>query len=132
MSYVMACTRPEAFRAVAVGAGANLDAVLSGLGIKMGSLPPFKCPGTKPVPYMAFMGRNDPFFKYGQAARDDWVRINGCKSRAADAPAKGMGLVTTKYDCPAEYPIEWTAYDAGHNPTPESPKLVWNFFKQFN
>ncbi len=128
MSYALACARPDVIRGVALFSGG----VLSG------------CDGgTKPVAFYASHGIVDQTLdiSWGRSARDHFVHANGVIPKEPDEPVVGSGThVCTIYDGGSgQYPVEWCAFDGGHNPNPyddgssaswTAPE-VWAFISQF-
>lgn len=107
MSYSIACSRANMFRAVAVYSGAQL----SGCG-----------GGTQPIAYMGIHGISDNVLNIsqGRALRDTFVRNNGCTAQSPREPAAGSRthIVTAYSGCRAGYPVVWAAFDGGHGPGP--------------
>ncbi|GAB3834908.1 hypothetical protein GCM10027610_031470 [Dactylosporangium cerinum] len=68
MSYSIACSRPDTFRAVAVYAGAQLSGCNG---------------GTQPIAYIGLHGLRDPVLNIsqGRSLRDRFVRNNGCTAQ---------------------------------------------------
>ncbi len=132
MSYALACTRADVFRAVAVFGGAQLSGC-SG--------------GTRPIAYLGMHGIGDTVLNIsmGRSLRDTFVRNNGCTAQSPREPAAGsMTHITTAYTgCRAGYPVVWAAFDNGHMPGPVdgtytesgvrtwTKSEVWKFFAQF-
>ncbi|RSM91526.1 poly(3-hydroxybutyrate) depolymerase [Kibdelosporangium aridum] len=127
MSYSLACSRANMFRAVAVYSGAQLSGC-SG--------------GTQPVAYMGIHGISDNVLNIsmGRSLRDTFVRNNGCTQQSPREPAAGSRThITTTYSgCRSGYPVVWAAFDGGHSPGPidgggegwrtwTAPE-VWKFF----
>ncbi|GIJ51434.1 hypothetical protein Val02_83200 [Virgisporangium aliadipatigenens] len=133
MSYSLACSRPNVFRAVAVFSGAQLSGC-SG--------------GTQPIAYMGIHGLSDNVLNIsqGRGLRDTFVRNNGCTAQSPREPAVGSRThITTTYSgCRAGYPVVWAAFDGGHGPAPVdgasgdsgartwTKTEVWRFFTQFD
>ena len=133
MSYNLACSRPDIFRAVGIyGTG---DAVIS-------------CGNpAKPVAYLGAHGITDGTFNIssnGHKYRDRMVSINGCTPMNPPEPNQGSLTHTcTSYECPnTEHPVRWCAFDGGHIPAPTDgstnnhwntwlAKEGWEFFSQF-
>jgi poly(3-hydroxybutyrate) depolymerase len=127
MSYSLACSRANMFRAVAVYSGAQLSGC-SG--------------GTQPIAYMGIHGISDNVLNIsaGRSLRDTFVRNNGCTAQSPREPAAGSRThITTTYSgCRAGYPVVWAAFDGGHGPGPIdgggegwrtwTSGEVWNFF----
>jgi len=132
MSYSIACSLANQFRAVAVRSGATLSGCAG---------------GTDPVPYLAFHGIQDNVLPIssGRMLRDTFVRNNGCNQQNAPEPNAGsLTHIKTEYSgCREGYPVIWIAYDGGHvfspgdGTTGESsnsfaPGETWNFFSRFS
>ncbi|WP_020524108.1 RICIN domain-containing protein [Catelliglobosispora koreensis] len=106
MSYSIACSRANVFRAVVVYAGAQLSGC-SG--------------GTQPIAYFGIHGISDNVLNIsqGRSLRDTFVRNNGCAAQNPAEPGPGSGRhITTTYSCRAGYPVQWAAFDGGHGPAP--------------
>jgi pimeloyl-ACP methyl ester carboxylesterase len=132
MSYAIACSRPNVFRAVVVIAGGSFSGC-SG--------------GTSPVAYLGIHGVSDNIANIsgGRAARDNFLRNNGYPAQNAPEPAVGSRThICTKYQGGmAAYPVEWCAFDGGHQASPFDggsgddgsrswvPGETWAFFTQF-
>jgi poly(3-hydroxybutyrate) depolymerase len=132
MSYSLACSRANVFRAVAVYSGAQLSGC-SG--------------GTQPIAYFGLHGISDNVLNIsqGRSLRDRFVANNGCAAQSPREPGQGSGQhVTTLYSCRQGYPVQWAAYDSGHGPAPVdgcsgcedgartwTKAEVWRFFAQF-
>jgi poly(3-hydroxybutyrate) depolymerase len=137
MTYAIACARPNVFRAVALYSAGLLSGCNG---------------GTQPIAYLASHGVSDPVLSYsgGQSLRDRFVRDNGCVPQNPPAPAKGSRthIVTDFAGCSAGHPVEWIAFDGGHDASPADganatappsvkgrttylPGLTWQFFSQF-
>jgi poly(3-hydroxybutyrate) depolymerase len=132
MSYSIACSRANVFRAVAVYSGATLSGC-SG--------------GTQPIAYMGIHGVSDTVLNIsqGRALRDTFVRNNGCTAQNPPEPAAGSRthILTAYSGCRTGYPVVWAAFDGGHTPGPIdgcsgcqgwqtwTSGEVWKFFTQF-
>ncbi|MER6115750.1 RICIN domain-containing protein [Streptomyces sp. NPDC001743] len=132
MSYALACTRANVFRAVAVISGAQISGC-SG--------------GTQPIAYFGIHGIGDSVLNItqGRSLRDKFVSNNGCTPQSPREPAPGSRThITTSYaGCRAGYPVQWAAFDGDHIPGPVdgSPNEsgvttwtkgeIWRFFAQF-
>lgn len=132
MSYALACTRANVFRAVAVISGAQISGC-SG--------------GTQPIAYLGIHGISDSVLNIaqGRSLRDRFVSNNGCTPQNPREPAPGSRThITTSYSgCRAGYPVQWAAFDGDHIPGPVdgSPNEsgvatwtkgeIWRFFAQF-
>jgi poly(3-hydroxybutyrate) depolymerase len=106
MSYAIACTRANVFRAVVVYSGAQLSGC-SG--------------GTQAIGYFGIHGISDNVLNIsqGRSLRDTFVRNNGCAAQNPAEPPQGSGRhITTTYSCRAGYPVQWAAFDGGHGPGP--------------
>lgn len=128
MSYSLACSRANIFRAVAVIAGAELSGC-SG--------------GTSPVPYLGIHGISDSVLNIsqGRSLRDKFVSNNRCTSQSPPEPAKGSrSHIKTVYSgCTLDFPVWWIAHDGDHVGTPQdgngqywAPGETWTFFSQFS
>jgi hypothetical protein len=128
MSYSLACSRANVFRAVAVYSGAQISGC-SG--------------GTQPIAYMGIHGIGDTVLNIsqGRSLRDRFVRNNGCTPQNPPEPAPGSRThITTAYSgCRAGFPVVWAAFDGGHTPGPIDGSTddgwmtwtsgeVWRFF----
>jgi len=130
MSYALACSRANVFRAVAVYSGAQLSGCAG---------------GTQPIAYMGIHGLTDNVLgiSLGRGLRDTFVRNNGCTAQNPPEPGQGSrGHVVTAYSgCRSGYPVVWAAFDGGHTPGPIdgggdgwrtwTSGEVWKFFTQF-
>ncbi|MFP3986464.1 RICIN domain-containing protein [Streptomyces sp. E11-3] len=132
MSYALACSRANVFRAVAVISGGQISGC-SG--------------GTQPIAYFGIHGISDNVLNIaqGRSLRDKFVANNGCTAQRPREPAPGSRThITTTYSgCRAGYPVQWAAFDGGHIPGPVdgSPDEngvttwtkaeIWRFFAQF-
>ncbi len=132
MSYALACSRANVFRAVAVMSGAEISGC-SG--------------GTQPIAYFGIHGVSDSVLNIaqGRSLRDKFVSNNGCTAQNPREPAPGSRThVTTTYSgCRAGYPVQWAAFDGGHLPGPVDGSSnesgvttwtkgeIWRFFAQF-
>jgi poly(3-hydroxybutyrate) depolymerase len=107
MSYALACSRANVFRAVAVISGAQISGC-SG--------------GTRPIAYFGIHGISDSVLNItqGRSLRGRFVCNNGCTSQSTREPAPGSRThITTTYSgCRAGYPVHWAAFDGGHMPGP--------------
>lgn len=128
MSFSLACSRPDEFRAVAVLSGGMLSGCDG---------------GTQPVAYYAQHGTGDSVLNIagGQGMRDQFVANNGC-TPVSPEPAPGPGGESTKtaYEgCSEGHPVTWVVFDGDHNPSqtdpgssePFAPGNTWEFFSQF-
>jgi poly(3-hydroxybutyrate) depolymerase len=126
MSYAIACSRAPVFRAVGVYAG---GAMSGGPDNKI------------PIAYYASHGLADGGIAGGRTARDHFVTVNGCTPQTPPEPASGSGThICTKYSgCSSGHPVEWCAFDGGHDPSPKdrgqtstwNAPETWAFFTQF-
>jgi poly(3-hydroxybutyrate) depolymerase len=107
MSYSIACSRADVFRAVVVYSGAELSGC-SG--------------GNQPIAYMGIHGVSDNVLGIGlgRGLRDRFVRNNGCTAQNAPEPRAGSRthIITNYSGCRAGYPVVWAAFDGGHTPGP--------------
>nr|UMZ45357.1 hypothetical protein [Paramyrothecium sp.] len=132
MSYSLACSRPNVFRAVAVLSGGQLSGCNG---------------GTTPVAYLGIHGLRDNVLSIagGRTLRDRFVANNGCTRQSPREPTQGSytHIGTTYTGCRAGYPVRWVAFDEGHTAAPQdgrpgdsgtnafSPGETWRFFNQF-
>jgi poly(3-hydroxybutyrate) depolymerase len=131
MSYALACARPNVFRAVIAIAVPGPVSGCSG--------------GSGAVAYFGIQGVTDSM-PNARAMRDRFVANNGCAAQSPREPASGSGThITTTYSCRAGYPVQWAAFDGGHQQGPvdgctgcESGARswvkgeVWRFISQFS
>lgn len=127
LSFSLACSRPNIFRAVAVISGSRLSG----------------CAGGKdPVAYLGIHGGSDSILPYrgGTEIRNQFVRNNGCNGVDTPPPAKGsrQTIKTVFEGCSQGHPLWWIAHDGDHTPTPKdskghffAPEETWKFFSQF-
>ncbi|KAH6986932.1 Alpha/Beta hydrolase protein [Ilyonectria destructans] len=122
MSFSVACSRPDVFKAVAVISGAQLSGCNG---------------GTKPVPYLGIHGVADSVLpiNLGRALRDKFLQLNGCQSKSASEPTRGSGShIKTTYEC-SRAPVTWIAHSGDHVADPRdtnsgtwAPGETWTFF----
>ena len=110
MSHSLACDRGSKLRAFAPMAGAFFDGTKS-------------CP--TPVPAWIAHASNDPTvsFASGQAARDIWLKTNGCGTTTM--PTSPSPCVA--YQC-SNAPVIWCVHTDGHVWPSFASKGVWAFF----
>jgi hypothetical protein len=110
MSHSLACDRGSKLRAFAPMAGAFFDGTKS-------------CP--TPVPAWIAHASNDPTvsFASGQAARDIWLKTNGCGTTTM--PTSPTPCVA--YQC-SNAPVIWCVHSDGHVWPSFASKGVWAFF----
>ncbi|KAF2834337.1 carbohydrate esterase family 1 protein [Patellaria atrata CBS 101060] len=130
MSYSIACTLPNDFRAVAALSGGPISGCVG---------------GTSPVAYYGQHGISDQTLPIamGRQMRDRFATNNGCTTREAKEPVVGSKThIVTKYEgCMEDKPVWWTAFDGDHTPIPTDTgsnkdttytgAAVWEFFSQF-
>ncbi len=137
MTYSLACSRANVFRAVAMYSVGLLSGC-SG--------------GTQPIAYLASHGVSDPVLSYsgGVSLLDRFVRNDGCTMQTPPKPAVGSEthIATNFKNCSAGHPVEFIAFDGGHDASPCDgscihapastkgretylPGLTWQFFTQF-
>jgi polyhydroxybutyrate depolymerase len=111
MSNSLACSRGSKLRAFAPMAGAFFDGTKS-------------C--ATPVPAWIAHATNDNVVSYssGQAARDIWLKTNGCGTTTM--PASPSPCVA--YQC-SRAPLHWCVHGDGHVWPKFASKGVWEFFK---
>ncbi|PGG96143.1 hypothetical protein AJ79_09709 [Helicocarpus griseus UAMH5409] len=125
MSYSVACSRPDVFRAVAPIAGAELSGCDG---------------GNTPVAYLGIHGVVDSVLNInmGRALRDKFLQLNGCQNQNAPEPQPGSGShIKTEYSCQPGYPVWWIAHSGDHVADPKdadgswwSPEETWTFFTE--
>lgn len=128
MSYALACSRANVFRAVALYAGAQLSGCNG---------------GNTPIAYFAAHGIRDSVLdiKQGRMLRDRFVMVNGCTQQNPPEPSEDSGThqCTSYQGCKEGYPVRWCAFDGDHNPTEKDrgqneswvPREAWEFLSQF-
>ncbi|KNG86557.1 hypothetical protein ANOM_004896 [Aspergillus nomiae NRRL 13137] len=128
MSYSVACSRADVFRAVAVLSGGEIS------GCDGGSLP---------IAYFGQHGISDSVLgvELGRTLRDHYVQVNDCDAATPPEPQPGSGthVVTDYTGCSEGHPVQWVAFDGDHEPLPSdagssdsfTPGLIWKFFSQF-
>ena len=113
MTLTIGCERGNVFRAIAAMSGS-----LSG-----------GCPdSTNPIAYFGSHGDEDPTIspELGAAARDEFVRINGC----SDAEPVSGPLGLEYQGCMPGYPVIWHPFTGVHEPPPDEGVLIWGFLSQ--
>jgi len=126
MSYSIACSRANVFRAVAVIAGAQLSGC-SG--------------GNTPIAYLGIHGVADNVLNIsmGRSLRDKFLSLNGCAAKNAPEPSSNSGThIKTEYSCNPGYPVWWIAHSGGHTGDPRdsgsstsfAPGETWSFFTE--
>jgi poly(3-hydroxybutyrate) depolymerase len=129
MSYSLACSRPDVFRAIAPYGSPGFVSGCSG--------------GTQPVAVFAAHGTTDNFTD-GISQRNRFVGNNGCTPQTTPEPPRGSRThITTAFaGCAEGYPVVWASFDEGHIPAPRDgasgsggdswlPGETWDFFNQF-
>ncbi|SPO05189.1 related to esterase D [Cephalotrichum gorgonifer] len=131
MSFSLACSKPDIFRAVAVLSGATLSGCQG---------------GTQPVAYYGQHGIRDGVLNIsmGRQLRDRFVANNGCTATNPQEPGRNSRQhIKTEYTgCKEGYPVTWVAFDEDHVALPQDsggdggPNSwtigeVWDFFSQF-
>ncbi|WP_035696811.1 cellulose binding domain-containing protein [Glycomyces tenuis] len=129
MSYSLACSRPDVFRAIAPYGSPGFVSGCSG--------------GTDPVAVFAAHGTTDNFTD-GISQRDRFVANNGCAPQNTPEPSQGSRThITTAFaGCSADHPVVWASFDEGHIQAPRDgaagdgadswlPGETWAFFEQF-
>jgi poly(3-hydroxybutyrate) depolymerase len=122
MSYSVACSRPDVFRAVAPIAGAQLSGCDG---------------GNTPVAYLGIHGVVDSVLNVdaGRQLRDKFLGLNGCSAQEAPEPGPGSGThIKTEYQCSGP-PVWWIAHSGDHVGDPRdgdgglwAPGETWDFF----
>jgi predicted esterase len=75
----------------------------------------------------------------GRAARDEWVKNNGCVVPASVPEWTSGNHVCYSYSCPSNYPVRWCTFNGVHTDTntdngsskPWEPAESWTFITQF-
>lgn len=131
MSYSLACSKPDVFRAVAVLSGAPLSGCQG---------------GTQPIAYYGQHGIRDGVLNIamGRQLRDKFVANNGCTQTNPQEPASNSRQhIKTEYaGCTEGYPVTWVAFDEDHVALPQDSggdggpnswtiPEVWDFISQF-
>lgn len=132
MSYALACSSADKFRAVAVLSGGTFSGCNG---------------GNDPIAYLGIHGVRDDFVSTagGRALRDRFVRNNGCQAQSPREPSRGSlaPRIKTEYSgCRAGFPVTWIAFDEGHVEAPVDGATgnsgrtwtsgeIWEFFSQF-
>lgn len=128
MSYSLACSRSDVFRAVGVLSGAELSSCDG---------------GTDPVAYYGQHGTGDSVLDYDQgvALLDTFVANNGCDEQTPQEPDDGGEHIKTEFEnCDEGYPVTFVAFAGDHTALPEDPGAgssftpgeLWEFFSQFS
>ena len=121
MSWTLACSRPNVFRAVVGHSGG-------------GVANPTTC---QPVAYFGSGGLQENVTQTTQS--DQFAKWDGCTIETfAKAPTGGHACNDYK-GCSAGHPVRWCPYDGPHTPSPNDsgkttswmPSEVWPFFSQF-
>jgi len=121
MSWTLACSRPNVFRAVVGHSGG-------------GVANPTTC---QPVAYFGSGGLQENVTQTTQS--DQFAKWDGCTIETfAKAPTGGHACNDYK-NCSAGHPVRWCPYDGPHTPSPNDsgkttswmPSEVWPFFSQF-
>jgi polyhydroxybutyrate depolymerase len=118
----LGCLRGGSIAAVAAHSGGGpSSADLSATG-------QLECP-QKPVAAIIVHGASDPVVPLteGQASRDHWTRVNGCRSGGLEvfdpAPCK------TQLACAKSRPVVYCEIPGlAHTIWPDAPRAAWNFF----
>ncbi|CAG8984196.1 hypothetical protein HYALB_00004179 [Hymenoscyphus albidus] len=126
MSYALACSRANIFRAVAINSGALISGC-SG--------------GTSPIAMYIQHGLRDTTLPIsaGRSIRDQFVKNNGCTTRSETQPPSGRHTNIAYSGCQSRYPLTWVPFDGGHVPAPTdqgsstsfTPRNNYDFFNQF-
>lgn len=121
----LGCMRGSSIRAIAVHGGAGPASAEYSL---TGTL---DCP-QRPVGALIVQAGADPAVPVavGQASRDHWTRVNGCRSGGLEifdpAPCRNQ------LNCAKDRPVVYCEVpDLAHSTWAEGPRASWNFFSQF-
>ncbi len=114
-SNAIGCELGDRFRAIAPYAGSLWSGCES---------------GNSPVAYLGTHGTADNVvgIEFGRAARDEFIKRNGCSNTTA--PVGSNGCVEYQ-GCTDGYPLIWCEYGGGHGWPDFSTEIVWDFFSQF-
>ncbi|TFK27236.1 fungal cellulose binding domain-containing protein [Coprinopsis marcescibilis] len=121
MSYSLACSNANVFRAVSVIAGAQLSGCTGG--------------ETK-IAYLGIHGVQDSVLAVsnGRQLRDRYLRVNGCQAKTAPEPARGADstFIKTEYTCNPGFPVWWIAHGGDHVAGPSGTNWMatqtWDFW----
>ncbi|PRY58620.1 cellulose binding domain-containing protein [Glycomyces artemisiae] len=129
MSYSLACSRPDVFRAIAPYGSPGWVSGCDG--------------GNEPVAVFAAHGTTDNFSD-GTAQRNRFVGNNGCTPQTTPTPPRGsLTHITTEFTgCSPDHPVVWASFDGGHMQAPRDgasgdgadswiPTATWEFFSRF-
>ncbi|THV30253.1 cellulose binding domain-containing protein [Glycomyces paridis] len=129
MSYSLACSRPDVFRAIAPYGSPGWVSGCDG--------------GNAPVAVFAAQGNTDNFSD-GTAQRDRFVANNGCTPQTTPTASQGsLTHLTTEFSgCSPDHPVVWASFDGGHMQAPRDgasgdganswiPAATWEFFNRF-
>jgi len=96
-------------------------------------------PTGKPMAWWGQVGMSDTTCTpdMGRAARDEWVKNNGCSGTPTEWTSGNH--VCYSYTCPSNYPVRWCTFNGTHtdyvndsgSSTPWEPAETWKFFTQF-
>jgi poly(3-hydroxybutyrate) depolymerase len=115
MTITVACNMPDVFRAVAPMSGSLQNG----------------CPSNDhSIAYWASHGTMDTTIDIskGEAARDEFVKRNGCSMTTM--PTTPDGCVAYQ-GCADGYPVNWCPFEGIHQPPPFSGPAIWAFLSQF-
>ncbi|PPQ76122.1 hypothetical protein CVT24_003841 [Panaeolus cyanescens] len=121
MSYSLACSRANVFRAVSVIAGAQISGCTG---------------GETRIPYLGIHGVVDSVLNVsaGRSLRDRYLRVNGCQAKNAPEPPRGpdSNYIKTEYSCASGYPVWWIAHGGDHVAAPSGQNWMatqtWDFW----
>jgi poly(3-hydroxybutyrate) depolymerase len=122
MSWTIACSRPDVFRAVVGHSGG-------------GVANPTTC---QPVAYLGSLGLSESGNSQ-KTQTDQFAKWNGCTVATLPTAPSGGHVCTPYQGCPASDPVVWCSYDGGHTPSPTDggqqkswmPAEVWSFLSPF-
>jgi poly(3-hydroxybutyrate) depolymerase len=121
MSWTLACSRPNVFRAVVGHSGGGVTN-------------PKTC---EPVAYFGSGGLQENVTQTTQS--DQFAKWNGCTVETFAKPPTGGHACYDYKGCSSGHPVRWCPYDGPHTPSPNDsgkstswmPSEVWPFFSQF-
>jgi polyhydroxybutyrate depolymerase len=115
MTVTLGCSRGDVYRGIAVMSGS----------LQLGCTT-----GTHPIAYWGSHGDSDPTVPIanGEAARDEFVKRNGCTSQSTPTDRAGC---ETFQGCMPGYPATFCIFSGVHEPPPFAGPAIWEFISQF-
>ncbi|MBN2192285.1 MAG: hypothetical protein JW751_05670 [Polyangiaceae bacterium] len=123
MAWNIACSRPNAFRAMVGHSGGGVTSPTT----------------SEPIAYLGSLGLSDIGGNSQATQTDPFARWNGCTVETLPTAPTGSHVCTNYEGCPAAAPVRWCSYDGGHTPSPTDagqsrswmPEEVWTFLSAF-